>query len=343
MYRRIARRSTWHTRIRQISRWAAFPVAAALALSGCGATATEDQTQGTTVTDLRMMVPNSSGSGYDVTARSAVRVLEDSKITKGTEVFNVPGAGGTVGLAKMVNESSKENLAMIMGLGLVGASYTNKSSPRLSGTTPIARLIEEQSAVLVSKNSPYRTLEGLITAWKADPKKISVGGGSVPGGPDYLLPMQMAATVGIDVNQVNYVSYDGGGELLPALLGNKVAFATSGAGEYLAQIQSGEVRVLATSGARRSESVPHAPTLREQGLDLEFTNWRGIVAPPGITAEAKAKWIRICEELHSTEKWQQVMKQNGWTDAYLSGPEFDTFMAEQETRVAKVLTDVGLT
>ncbi|MGL5829521.1 MAG: Bug family tripartite tricarboxylate transporter substrate binding protein, partial [Angustibacter sp.] len=246
-----SRQSSPPARARMISRWAA-PLTAVLMLSACGATAADNQA-GTSVQDLRMMVPNSSGSGYDVTARSVVRVLEDSKITKGTEVFNVTGAGGTVGLAKLINDTNKDDLAMLMGLGLVGASYTNKSSPRLTGTTPIARLIEEQSAVLVSKNSPYRSLEGLLTAWKADPKKISVGGGSVPGGPDHLLPMQMAATVGIDVDQVNYVSYDGGGELLPALLGNKVAFATSGAGEYLAQIQSGEVRVLATSGARRSE------------------------------------------------------------------------------------------
>ncbi len=318
-------------------------LACGVPLLACGVTGADQTSTSGSVPGLRVMVPNSSGSGYDVTARSAVQVLNETKITKGTQVFNVSGAGGTVGLAKLVNESGKGDIAMMMGLGVVGASYTNKSSPRLSSTTPIARLIEEQSAVLVSKNSPYRTLEGLITAWKADPKKITVGGGSVPGGPDYLLPMQMAATVGIEPGQVNYIPYDGGGELLPALLGNKVAFATSGAGEYLAQIQSGEVRVLATSGARRSESVPQAATLREQGVDLEFTNWRGIVAPPGITESQKAQWIRIFDELHSSDNWQKILKQNGWTDAYLSGPEFTSFVSAQEERVDKVLTDVGLT
>ena len=138
------------------------------------------------------MVPNTPGGGYDTTARAAAKVLEDEKLTANPEVFNLAGAGGTVGLARMVIEKANGDLTMLMGLGVVGASYTNKSESKLTETTPLARLIEEPGAIMVSKDSPYKTIDDLITAWKKDPSKISVGGGSSAGGPDHLLPMQLA-------------------------------------------------------------------------------------------------------------------------------------------------------
>jgi putative tricarboxylic transport membrane protein len=244
------------------------------------------------------------GGGYDTTARAAAKVLDDEKISSNTEVFNLAGAGGTVGLARVVNEKGNGDLTMLMGLGVVGASYTNKSESKLTETTPLARLIEEPGAIMVSKDSPYKTIDDLVTAWKANPGSISVGGGSSPGGPDHLLPMQLAGAVGIDATKVNYVAYDGGGDLLPAILGNKLGFAASGAGEYLQQIQSGEVRVLATSGDKRLEGVD-APTLKESKIDLVFTNWRGVVAPPGISDADKASLIAALEKMHGTAGWKR--------------------------------------
>ncbi len=112
---------------------------------------------------------------------------------------------------------------MLMGLGVVGASYTNKSESKLTETTPLAKLIEEPGAIMVSKDSPYKTIDDLVTAWKANPASIAVGGGSSPGGPDHLLPMQLAGAVGIDATKVNFVSYDGGGDLLPPSLATSSA------------------------------------------------------------------------------------------------------------------------
>jgi putative tricarboxylic transport membrane protein len=240
-----------------------------------------------------------------------------------------------------VNEKGNGDLAMMMGLGVVGATYTNKATSKLSGTTPIARLIEEPSGVMVAKDSPFQTLDDLITAWKANPGKISVGGGSSPGGPDHLLPMQLAAAVGIDAKKVNFVSYDGGGDLLPAILGNKLGFATSGTGEYLDQIKSGAVRVLATTGAQRLPSVD-AKTLKEQGVNLVFTNWRGVVAPPGISAEKTQQWVKAFDTMHASKEWKDALAKNGWSDAYLSGQGFSTFLTEQDKRVSDTLTQLGL-
>ncbi|MCY1235826.1 Tripartite tricarboxylate transporter family receptor [compost metagenome] len=327
-------------------RIAAVAAGIALMATGCGATG-KSSTSGSSsaaagpVTGLQILVPNTPGGGYDTTARAAAKVLDDEKIATNTEVFNLAGAGGTVGLARVVNEKGNGDLTMLMGLGVVGASYTNKSASKLTDTTPLAKLIEEPGAIMVSKDSPYKTIDDLVKAWKADPGSIAVGGGSSPGGPDHLLPMQLAGAVGIDATKVNFVSYDGGGDLLPAILGNKLGFAASGAGEYLKQIESGEVRVLATSGAERLDGVD-APTLKESNIDLVFTNWRGIVAPPGISDTDKAALIAALEKMHGTAAWKEALKTHSWTDAFVTGDEFKTFLTEQDKRVADVLTKLGL-
>ena len=293
------------------------------------------------LSDLRIMVPNSPGGGYDITARTAAKVMEDSDITTGTEVFNLEGAGGTVGLARTVNEKGNGDLAMLMGLGVVGASYTNKSKATLTQTTPIVRLIEEYGAVMVPKDSPFKTIDDLVRAWKADPRSLSVGGGSSPGGPDHLLPMQLAQAVGVDPKKVRFVSYDGGGDLLPALLGDKIDFATSGAGEFKDQIANGDIRVLATSGDERIDGID-APTLKEAGIDLVFTNWRGVVAPPGISDAQRERLIDAFQKMHDTQEWKDALKANSWADAFATGDDFGAFIKEQDKRVADTLGELGL-
>nr|WP_137149440.1 tripartite tricarboxylate transporter substrate-binding protein [Mycolicibacterium sp. CR10] len=310
---------------------------AILTLTACGVTR-GDQSG---LHRLRMMVPNSPGGGYDLTARTAVKIMEDDKITGRVEVFNVIGAGGTVAMARLMNERGNGDLMMMMGLGVVGAVFTNGSKARASDATALAKMVEEQEGILVPADSPFRTVQDFVAAWKADPSKVTLGGGSSPGGPDHLFPMETAKAVGVDPTKVNFISYDGGGDLLTALLGNKIAAGTSGLGEYVDQIESGQVRVLAVSGDERVEGVD-APTLKEAGIDLTFTNWRGVLAPPGISDEDRQTMVKILEELHETAAWKEALVTNGWTDAFMTGQPFEDFLKEQDQRVETTLTDLGL-
>jgi putative tricarboxylic transport membrane protein len=312
-------------------------VIAALLLSACGVTRGEN----TGLHRLRMMVPNSPGGGYDLTARTAVKVMEDDKITGRVEVFNVIGAGGTVAMARLMNEKGNGDLMMMMGLGVVGATFTNGSKARASDATALAKVVEEQEGILVPGTSPFRTVADFVAAWKADPAKVTIGGGSNPGGPDHLFPMETAKAVGLDPTKVNFVSYDGGGDLLTALLGNKIAAGTSGLGEYVDQIESGQVRVLAVSGNTRAEGID-APTLKESGIDLTFTNWRGVLAPPGISDTDRDAMIKVLEELHGTDAWKEALVKNGWSDAFMTGQPFEDFLEEQDRRVETTLTSLGL-
>jgi putative tricarboxylic transport membrane protein len=290
---------------------------------------------------LRVVVPNSPGSGYDTTARAAVKAMEDARLARNVEVSNVTGASGTVGLQRVVNEKGKDDLILQMGLGVVGAVYTAKSQATLADTTPLARLIEEAEAFVVPADSPYQSLDQLIAAWKANPGGVPVGGGSAPGGPDHLAPMLLAQAAGLDAKSVNFVSYDGGGELLAAMLGGKVAFGATGVGEVEEQAKAGKLRVLAVTTANRVEGI-NAPTLKEAGIDLVFSNWRGMVAPGGLTEEGKQKLITLLTRLHDTPEWKKTLTEQGWTDAFLAGAEFESFLKAENDRVAKVLRDLGL-
>jgi putative tricarboxylic transport membrane protein len=313
-------------------------VIAALLVSACGVTR-GDEAQG--LHRLRMMVPNSPGGGYDLTARTAVKIMEDDDITGRVEVFNVIGAGGTVAMARLMNEKGNDDLMMMMGLGVVGATYTNGSKARASDATALAKMIEDPGAIFVPADSPFKTVQDFVAAWKADPSKVTVGGGSSPGGPDHLFPMETAKAVGVDPKSVNFITYDGGGDLLTALLGKKVTVGTSSPGEFIDQIEAGQLRVLAVSSDKRVEGID-APTLKESGINLTFANWRGILAPPGISDDAKQAMVKVLEELHGTQQWKDALAKNGWTDAFLIGAAFEEFLKEQDNRVSSTLTEMGL-
>jgi putative tricarboxylic transport membrane protein len=312
-------------------------VAIAMAMAGCAiATRADDGDR------LRIMVPNPPGSGYDLTARTAAKALEDAGIVSEAQVFNLPGGHGTVGLHRLVYERGNDQLLMLMGLGIIGSQYTQQTQAKLTDTTPIARLIEEPNVVVVPEDSPYRTFDDLADGWKRDPASVSVGGGSVAGGPDHLATMLLAQALGIAPREAQYVRYDGGGELLAALLARQVSVGVSGAGEYASQAGAGDqLRVLAVTSEQRLPYID-APTVREAGADMVFTNWRGVVAPPGLSDSQIAQLRSVIDQMHDSEEWRTALARNGWTDAYITDDDFSSFIRSESERVGQVLTDLGL-
>ena len=290
---------------------------------------------------LRMMIPNSPGGGYDLTGRSAAQVMEQDGLTGRFEINNVIGASGTVAMQRLLNEKGSDDVMLVIGLGVVGAVFTNRSDATIDRATSLAGLVAEAEGILVPADSPFQSVDDLVAAWTADPGSVTVGGGSSPGGPDHLFPMQLAQTIGIDPNDVNYIAYGGGGPRTTALLGEKIAVGMSGLGEFQGQIDSGELRVLAVSGAERLETVD-APTLQEEGVDLEFLNWRGVLAPPGISEEARQGLVDLLTEMHDTPEWEDALERNGWIDNFMVGEEFEEFLIEQNNRVESTLKELGL-
>jgi putative tricarboxylic transport membrane protein len=235
-------------------------------------------------------------------------------------------------------------MMMTVGLGVVGSTYSFGGDYRPQDATPLAQLIEDQEGVLVPADSPYETIDDFVAAWKKDPGGVVIGGGSSPGGPDHLFPMQLAGAVGVDPRKVRYVSYDGGGPLTSALLGHKIKVGFSGVGEFEGQIAAGELRVLAVSGDERltGDAVKDAPTLQESDIDLTFTNWRGVLAPPGISDRRRDELIALLQEMHDSPEWKKALEENGWIDEFKTGDEFGQFLQEQDARVADTLKELEL-
>ncbi len=318
-------------------RTAAMAAVLLLAVAGCAAV-----TPGTAdLSGLRIMVPNRPGGGYDITARTAAKVLGEAGILYDVEVFNLPGAGGVVGLQRLVYERGNSRLLMLMGLGVVGSQYTQPSRATLRDTTPIARLIQEPDIVVVTRDSPYQSLDQLVEAWRQDPASFRLGGGSAAGGPDHLAAMLLAKGLDISPKTVAYQSYDGGGALLAAILGREVTFGVSGLAEYYDQIKQGQLRVLAVTSDIRVPDID-APTLREAGVDVVFANWRGIVAPPDLPPADVTALRALVGQMHASAEWGAAVSRNGWTDAYLTGDAYGEFLREESDRVAGVLADLGL-
>lgn len=322
---------------------AAAALTAGVTLAACGTTnAGAGATEG--VDELQIIVPADPGGGWDQTGRAMQKDLQDNDLVESAQVVNVGGAGGTVGLAQIANERDPNTL-MVMGLVMVGAIETNQSQTTLEDTTPIAMLTEEPLVVVVPADSPYETVEDLVTDIAENGKDVSVTGGSA-GGADHILAGLMLKEHGVGAAEIaeklNYIPYSGGGESLAALLGKKVDAGISGVGEYAEQVKAGELRALAVSGEEPSPALPDTPTLQDSGIDLVLTNWRGVVAPGNIDDSKADELVELMEDLHGTDAWTQTLEENDWADAFMAGDDFASALEEETATVQETLRDIGL-
>jgi putative tricarboxylic transport membrane protein len=289
---------------------------------------------------LRIVAPAAPGGGWDQTARVMQQVLQRAGIVTTPVVENIAGAAGTIGLAHFIGaERGHGDAVLVSGLIMVGGVITQDAPITLADVVPIARLTGEFEVLTVPTASPFATLADFLRAFKEDPESISWGGGSA-GGSDHILAGLIAAAAGVDPRRVNYIAFSGGGEALSAVLGGQVSVGINGLAEFAAQIEANTVRVLAISSAERLPDLA-VPTLREQGIDIEFENWRSIVAPPGIDAAERARLDLLVEAMVKSPEWHEMLERFRWLDRYLGGEEFATFAASEERRVRNILGELG--
>jgi len=291
--------------------------------------------------DYTIMAPASPGGGWDGTARSMQEVMQAEGIASSVEVINVPGAGGTVGLAQFVADSAGDPTKLIVGgYVMVGAILTNASPVTLKDVTPIARLTGDYEAIVVSAASDIQTIGDLVEKLKADPGAVSWAGGSA-GGTDHILVGLLAKSAGVDPTKINYVAFSGGGEAMAAILGNQVTAGVSSVGEFAEQVKAGTMRLLAVSSAERLPGVD-APTLKEAGFDVVLENWRMVAAAPGLSDEQKAKIAADIEKLNASAGWNEMLAKKGWNNTYLAGDAFITQLQADTAATEAVLRDIGL-
>lgn len=290
---------------------------------------------------LDVLVPSGPGGGWDQTARSIEFALRTEGLIDEFRIDHAIGGGGAVGLSRFLSTRAGQPDALIVsGLVMVGALAANSSPVRLSDATAIARLTGEYEVVAVHRDSPLNSMRELVEQLRADPGGVSWAGGSA-GGTDHILVGMIAKAVGVDFPEVSYVAYAGGGLAQATLLGNQVTCGVNGYGEFAEQIAAGNLRALAISSPERQPGID-VPTLREEGVDVELSNWRGVFGAPGIDEMQKNHLIDLMRAMRETPTWRDELAKHDWNDIYLSGDDFAQYLSDETTRITEILTEVGL-
>jgi len=288
---------------------------------------------------LKILIPANPGGGWDQTGRTLGKVMSDNKLASSVQYDNKGGAGGTIGLAQFVNSAKGDpGQVMIGGQAMVSAVELNKSAVRVQQATPLARLVAEYSVIVVPANSPYKTMGDLVKDFKANPGAVSWGAGSA-GSTEHLLIGLIAKAAGVDPGKINYIAFKGGGEAVPAIIGGHVKVGASGLGEFQEHIRSGKMRALAVSAPAAMEGIP---SLKEQGIDLVFGNWRGIWGAPGITPQQRDELTKKVQAATETAEWKSMLAKMGWTPVYISGDAYAKFVDDESRQLGQLIDSLGL-
>jgi putative tricarboxylic transport membrane protein len=280
------------------------------------------------------------GSGFDLTARSLAQTLEKEKmINFPVPVLNVPGATGAVALAQIVTEKKGDAQTISITSPSTLINYLRGDSKYgYKDVTMLTRLMTDYFTVVVSPDSPYKDLKGLLEAVKKDPANITIGAAT-----DDRLPFALLLNeIGGDVSKVNFVSYEGGGELINGLLNGDAQAAISGVSEFVSQVGGGSLRSLAMLSEKRLEgTLKGVPTAIEQGINVTYGNWRGVYGPPDMPKEAVKYWEDKIEEALNTPTWKEIAKKNQWEITFMKGKEFQEFLDQENEKLQKGLQQTG--
>jgi len=292
-------------------------------------------------TNIKMMIPANPGGGWDTTGRALGKAMLDAKVADTVTYDNKGGAAGALGLAQFVNASKGDpNAIMIMGAVMLGGIITGKPAVSLSTATPLARLTSEYNVFVLPANSPLKSMKDVIEQFKKDPGSVKWGGGS-RGSTEHICAAMIAREVGVDATKVNYVAFRGGGEATAAILGGNVTIGGGGYSEMSEYISAGKMRAIAVTSGARLKGV-NIPTLKEQGINVEIGNWRGVYGAPGITPEQRKVLIEMLLKTAKSKSWAEALEKNSWTPAVLTGADFEKFVDDDFAALRATMVKAGM-
>ena len=290
---------------------------------------------------VKMMLPANPGGGWDTTGRALGKALQDAGVASSVTYDNKGGAAGAIGLAQFVNSSKGDsNAMMVMGAVMLGGIITGKPPVSLTQATPLARLTSEYNVFVLPANSPFKSMAEVVAQLKKDPGSVKWGGGS-RGSTEHIAAAMIAREVGVDPSKINYVAFRGGGEAISAILGGNVTVGGSGYSEFAEYIAAGKMRPVGVTSATRLKGV-NVPTLKEQGINVEIGNWRGVYGAVGITAEQRKALIDALAKTFKSKSWQDAMAKNNWTPAWMAGDEFTNFVDSEFASLRATMAKSGM-
>ena len=294
------------------------------------------------VDKIHFLIPGGAGGGWDGTARGTGEALTKSGIVGSASYENMSGGGGGKAIGFLIeNAASNHGTLMVNSTPIIIRSLVGRFPQNFRDLTMIAGTIGDYAAIITGKNSPYKNFADVVAAYKKNPRDVSVGGGSVPGGLDHLVAAMAFQAAGADPTKVKYIPYDAGGKLNAAILSGEVAAGSTGFSEAVGLAKAGEMRILAVTSPERVPAFMDAPTLKEQGYDTTFVNWRGFFAAPGLPADKADMYRKAIAAMYATPEWKAVRDRNGWVDIHNSGKDFVAFLENQEKVIKSLMQKLG--
>ncbi len=291
--------------------------------------------------NIKMMIPANPGGGWDTTGRALGKALQESRVADSVTYDNKGGAAGALGLAQFINSAKGDpNALMVMGAVMLGGIITGKPPVSLSQVTPIARMTSEYNVFVLPANSPHKTMADVVAQLKKDPGSVKWGGGS-RGSTEHIAAAMIAREVGVDPSKINYVAFRGGGEATAAILGGNVTVGGSGYSEFAEYITTGKMKPIAVTSSARLKGVA-VPTLKEQGINVEIGNWRGVYGAPGITAPQRKALTDMVLAALKTKSWAESLEKNNWTAAVMTGAAFDKFVDDEFASLRATMVKSGM-
>jgi putative tricarboxylic transport membrane protein len=293
--------------------------------------------------DVEVVVPYSPGGGSDTNARAILKVINDNDLAPGVNfnVVNKPGGSGAIGNTYTYNKEGDDHTIMTWVPGQMTSPLVNDADVGLEDLTPIGTLALDSFLLVVNADSPYQTIEEFIEAAKANPGKISIGG-SGKGNEDHLIMYMLEKDAGVTFN---YVTFNSGGETTSALLGGHIDATITNPNEIIGTIESGDARALATSSREQLETpFEDVPTFDSKGYkNVFYQQFRGIVGPPGMPAEAVAYYENLLKQVAESSDWKEdYIKKNSLTPKFLNAEESTAFYQESFKTTKSLLEELGM-
>ena len=294
--------------------------------------------------NIEIIVGTGPGGGQDKTARTVQHLLTDKRFIEApVTVVNKPGGGGAVGWAYLNQHAGDAHYAVIGTTTLLTSQITGRSSVSFTDITPLAMLLSESVALSVRQESPLLTGKDLVERLRKDASSVSASIGSSVGGPNHIAFALIAKAAGGDVKKLKTVVFQGGGEAITATLGGHVDLISSAANNVIPHLAAGKMRVLGIAAPQRLGGVfAKVPTWKEQGIDVQITNWRMLAGPKGLTAAQIAYWDGALAKLVKTDEWKKDLDNNVFENTYMNSDETRRYLKAQYDQFHAALSEVGL-
>ena len=288
---------------------------------------------------ITMVIHASAGGGSDIFGRTMSSAIEKDKLLpQPIVVENKPGGSGGIAFAYVAGKKKDPYYLVTAVTSFLTTPLMGLTPVGLKDFTPIANFAFDEYMLIVNPKSKYQSVKDVVADAKANPKKITVGGTQL-GSSDSICAYLIEKAAGI---QLNYIVFNGGGEVNAALLGGHIDMAVANPGEALELMKAGKVRVLGVFAEKRLAGAPDVPTLKEQGVNAIYVQNRGLCAPADIPADAKKVLEEAFFKYTKTETFKKYCRDNMLSEAWMDGAAFGKFLEEWNAKYAVILKDMGL-